>query len=295
MLLHENPKLFNGLLKEAALNLGIDTKYIEKDYYALTLLKQITSKDPNIVFKGGTSLSACYNIINRFSEDIDITYAFKTGRSKKRTIKNNIIDSINEIGLKLINLNEIRSTHLVNKYKCSYDTKDNVLVEFSSIATAFPIEKRNAQTLIGKYLCSINRKDLLEEYQLEEFSINTLSIKRTLIDKIFAICDYYLAETTNRQSRHLYDIYRIMKVVCLDEEILELFTKVRKERMLHDRCFSAKEEYIISDLLEKIVLTNVFKMDYKNITSLLLYEKCSYDECLVSINKLILFLRTHNI
>lgn len=49
---------------------------IEKDFWVCWCLKQIFSIpeiSPYITFKGGTSLSKCYNIINRFSEDCDIT------------------------------------------------------------------------------------------------------------------------------------------------------------------------------------------------------------------------------
>ena len=45
---------------------------IEKDYYVTLVLKEIATRNPDIVFKGGTSLSKCYKIIDRFSEDIDL-------------------------------------------------------------------------------------------------------------------------------------------------------------------------------------------------------------------------------
>lgn len=49
---------------------------IEKDFWVCWTLKQLFSipqLSPHITFKGGTSLSKCYNIINRFSEDCDLT------------------------------------------------------------------------------------------------------------------------------------------------------------------------------------------------------------------------------
>src|SRR3990167_10168824 len=51
---------------------------IEKDFWVCWTLNQIFSSaalSPHITFKGGTSLSKCYNIIDRFSEDIDLTLA----------------------------------------------------------------------------------------------------------------------------------------------------------------------------------------------------------------------------
>src|SRR5580704_9721237 len=51
---------------------------IEKDFWVCWSLNQIFSSpilSPHVTFKGGTSLSKCYNIIDRFSEDIDLTLA----------------------------------------------------------------------------------------------------------------------------------------------------------------------------------------------------------------------------
>lgn len=45
---------------------------IEKDYYVTMLLQELANRLPFLVFKGGTSLSKCYKVIQRFSEDIDL-------------------------------------------------------------------------------------------------------------------------------------------------------------------------------------------------------------------------------
>ncbi len=58
-----------------AANLGISPELIEKDFWVCWILKQLFSLEDfgvHITFKGGTSLSKCYNAIQRFSEDIDI-------------------------------------------------------------------------------------------------------------------------------------------------------------------------------------------------------------------------------
>lgn len=57
-------------------NLIKSPNIMEKDYWVCWTLKQIFSMpeiSPHITFKGGTSLSKCYGIINRFSEDCDLT------------------------------------------------------------------------------------------------------------------------------------------------------------------------------------------------------------------------------
>lgn len=72
MFLHNDKELFKDIITETASSLGIDPSIIEKDYYVTVFLKEIVNIQPDIVFKGGTSLSKCYKLINRFSEDIDL-------------------------------------------------------------------------------------------------------------------------------------------------------------------------------------------------------------------------------
>ena len=69
MKLHENKNLFRQAVQFTADQMKIPTNYIEKDYwvtYALfTIFNNEIGKDA--VFKGGTALSKCYNMIERFS------------------------------------------------------------------------------------------------------------------------------------------------------------------------------------------------------------------------------------
>jgi hypothetical protein len=62
--------------QEAANRRSILPIIIEKDFWVCWVLKQLFSHAelaPNLTFKGGTSLSKAYNLIERFSEDIDLT------------------------------------------------------------------------------------------------------------------------------------------------------------------------------------------------------------------------------
>ena len=72
MRLHNDKDLFETLVIEVSEKLGIVPVIIEKDYYVTLFLREIVNRQPNIIFKGGTSLSKCYHLTNRFSEDIDL-------------------------------------------------------------------------------------------------------------------------------------------------------------------------------------------------------------------------------
>lgn len=73
--LKQNLKDINEIVQEAAIYLKIQPSIIEKDlwncYFLDYLFNRSRFKD-FYIFKGGTSLSKCYNLINRYSEDLDV-------------------------------------------------------------------------------------------------------------------------------------------------------------------------------------------------------------------------------
>ena len=77
---------------------------------------------PYIVFKGGTSLSKCHKVIRRFSEDIDITIDTLLSQGQKKKIKQAIVDSAQELGMTIENLDETRSRRDYNRYVIASDT-----------------------------------------------------------------------------------------------------------------------------------------------------------------------------
>lgn len=72
--------------------------------------------------------------------------------------------------------------------------------------------------------------DLAETYDLSPFEITTQTIERTLADKVFALCDYYMQGEIERHSRHLYDIYKIINAIGITEELAKLIPDVRAVR-----------------------------------------------------------------
>ena len=119
--LHSEREVFNDIIIAASSRLGIETAIVEKDYYVSLLLKEINKNYPDIIFKGGTSLSKCYKIINRFSEDIDIGInADKATEGMRRNLKSAIKKSIYDLGFLLDNAEEIMTRTYFNKYQITY-------------------------------------------------------------------------------------------------------------------------------------------------------------------------------
>ena len=94
MNLHHDKDAFEELLIGAANELAIPTNIIEKDYYVTIVLKSLSEKLKDMVFKGGTSLTKCYQLLDRFSEDIDISYTAESGipgEARKRQLKRAVV------------------------------------------------------------------------------------------------------------------------------------------------------------------------------------------------------------
>lgn len=94
MYLHNDRNLFAEALEEANTQTGIAKSIIEKDYYVTMILKLLAERNPAIVFKGGTSLSKCFHLIDRFSEDIDITFSEHIGAARRKKLKYNSLETI---------------------------------------------------------------------------------------------------------------------------------------------------------------------------------------------------------
>lgn len=123
MNLHDDREAFDELLIGAANELAIPTDIIEKDYYVTIALKKLSEKLEDMVFKGGTSLTKCYQLLNRFSEDIDISYTAESGipgEARKKQLKKAVVAVMDELGFPITNIDKTRSRRNYNCYRASY-------------------------------------------------------------------------------------------------------------------------------------------------------------------------------
>lgn len=82
--LHENKEEFRNAVNLASEYFHILPVVAEKDYYVTMILRELSKRQNFVVFKGGTSLSKCYKVIKRFSEDIDITIDSKLSQGQRK-------------------------------------------------------------------------------------------------------------------------------------------------------------------------------------------------------------------
>lgn len=98
MKLHKNKESFIQAIADTSAYFGIAAALVEKDYFITLILSRLKECASGLLFKGGTSLSKCHKIIDRFSEDIDLTLDeehFTQGQRQK--LKYIIIDVCKEL------------------------------------------------------------------------------------------------------------------------------------------------------------------------------------------------------
>ncbi|MCF6317847.1 MAG: nucleotidyl transferase AbiEii/AbiGii toxin family protein [Proteobacteria bacterium] len=228
MNLHENKQLFDELVAVAAQIIGLPQVYVEKDYWVTKALQHLSvfSRVDEVVFKGGTSLSKAYRLIDRFSEDIDLVI-FSEGMTQNacKTLIKQVETSVAQ-GLIYLK-DDIRESKGSKFRKTVYqypqiNESDNfgqasskLLIEINSFSNPEPFEKIEIRSLITDVLIEQKRQDIIDQYYLHGFMINVLSVKRTLVEKILGVVkdsyeDNPVAKLSNR-VRHLYDICLILK------------------------------------------------------------------------------------
>ena len=297
MNLHHNREVFKELVVGTANELAIPTNIIEKDYYVTMILKVLAEKLDNMVFKGGTSLTKCYQLLDRFSEDIDISYAAESGmpgEARKKHLKKTIVSTMEELGFPISNIDDTRSRRHYNCYKAEYSSmyerstllKPELVVETYVALLPFPTTKRMVDNYIYRFLSKINRLDLARTYDLLPFEITTQTIERTLADKVFALCDYFIQGEVERHSRHLYDIYKIIDAIGITDELTRLIPAVRAARSELSICPSAQAGVCVTDVLNEIIEKQAYRADYEDITMGLLFVPETCDTVIKSIKQL---------
>lgn len=86
MKLHQDKKLFRQAVQFTSDQIQIPAIYVEKDYWVTYVLFNIFNHKigGDTIFKGGTALSKCLGIIQRFSEDIDLVVLRREGKSNTK-------------------------------------------------------------------------------------------------------------------------------------------------------------------------------------------------------------------
>ncbi|MBK9717952.1 MAG: nucleotidyl transferase AbiEii/AbiGii toxin family protein [Saprospiraceae bacterium] len=301
------------ILNQATELTGLPSVAIEKDWWITLALNASfsLSYSKNIVFKGGTSLSKGWNLIERFSEDIDLAIDRKifgfAGDISKTQIKNlrkqscefistTFLDDLTKILTEWKAIDECRLIAQLIKdsdkdpqvieiyYNSVIDTSaylpQRVLIEVSSRSLMEPIEERKINSILSENFPQ-------QSFVTVPFAIPTVLPQRTFLEKIFLLHEEFSQETEkiriDRLSRHLYDLEKLMdtkhgiealKNTVLYNNIVAHREKLNPLRGLdYDNHIPSKIKIIPPDEVLKD-----FERDYEAMSSFMIYgESLKFD------------------
>jgi hypothetical protein len=224
---------FGPTLKAAAERLGISPTAVEKDYWVTQVLRVLVAKFPDdFVFKGGTSLSKAYRIVERFSEDIDVlVLPGSRGRgSVDKLMKAMGAQAAQGVSGEAISAGSETGRHRAYsiRYPATQSPTDlittSVLLEMGVRGGPHPHEAVLINSLLGNAFSNAGQE--LEEFEdLAPFEVPTLHPARTLLEKLFLLHRLELqlsADVSLRppagSGRHFYDIFQLLG----DDRVLSL-------------------------------------------------------------------------
>ncbi len=226
------------VFEETATQKGLSFAAIEKDWWVVQTLSVIFSMKyaEVLIFKGGTSLSKGWNLIQRFSEDIDLAldgeFLGFTGELSKGDIKKlrrksyqfiteifteELKNKFTELGFEnvLVKYREVENHDqdplIIEIYYPTLTNKDSylkpaVLVEVGSRSLKEPFTQRSFGTIISEVFADRPFAD-------KSITIPVVNPERTFLEKIFLLHEEFQKPQdkirVERLSRHLYDIEKL--------------------------------------------------------------------------------------
>lgn len=246
------PEKRQELFSKTASTRGLSEALVEKDFWVCWVLGKIFgSQDLKecFVFKGGTSLSKGYKIIQRFSEDVDLVLSWdhlseslrkdlenlsvdipRNQRDRKceevrtstsKFVKDEIVpmlketlEAIDNVQVQLVDA-QSKESQVIVSYPRAFDSghiRPEILLEISAISSSVPSEEKRVSPFVAE-----DCPDLFAE---SESLVKMILAKRTFWDKATILHQQANSDTLPvRYSRHYYDLYMMSNTYVLKDAI----------------------------------------------------------------------------
>lgn len=313
--------------------IGLPGMSIEKDLWVTQVLHALFSLDMSdrLIFKGGTSLSKAWGLIDRFSEDIDLAIdpvflGAPDGDPTKKQIKKLrkagslyvaevLADKLRrrfaELGLEEWLSIEAQpngegdSTYpeprqLYVRYKSVFNgqtgyLRSDIVLEVSARSLLEPVAEAEIHSMLSE---KIGLRDLAP------VPVATAVAGKTMVEKMFLLHELFSVEghgmKAERKSRHLYDLYKMMDKPFAEDALCDdaLWESIRHHREIYT---SLSWMDYTPDVRERMVLVprtdilDSWKHDYENMRDAMIYgEKPTWDELMDAMELLQKKVRAHN-
>ncbi len=303
------------VLSAVATKVGLPTFVVEKDWWVVQTLRLITQMDiaDQIVFKGGTSLSKAWGLIDRFSEDIDLainreffgyrgdisrTQVCKLKDASNKYICNEFLNGLRkmfadadfaEVKLDVVDIKDpdddpvkIAVVFPVVAQYSSY-VQPRVLLEIGSRSLMEPSTVCKFRSMIGDSFSDRTFAD-------ESIKISCVNPERTFLEKLFLLHEEHQRPrekmSIQGKSRHLYDIYKISQTPFAEKAI--------KDKVLYGSIVAHRERFTKLGGVDYMLhyppnlnpippeeLLPIWQNDFNNLTNnMIMGEKISFSEVL---------------
>ena len=254
-----------AVFERVGASVGLPMQAVEKDFWVTVILQAVFSLPvaQHLIFKGGTSLSKAWGLISRFSEDIDlavnpIALGAAEGDLTKKQIKKlrkasslfvseqltpMLCAKINEMGMSaFLNIEaqpngegdntypEPRQIYI--RYQSVFEKpltylRPDVVLEVSARSLIEPAMPTHVSCILADYIPIQPTCDAV---------VHTAIPAKTMVEKMFLLHELFSVPghgtRAERKSRHLYDLYQMMRQDFAQEAITNdaLWESIRHHR-----------------------------------------------------------------
>lgn len=248
-LLRDHLDDLQALIGAAADARNLDLGFVEKDFWLTEILRaataplSITAKDGSqhavrTIFKGGTSLSRAYGLIERFSEDVDLLVGFPAADVSVK-VKDNALKGIRDAVTQHLGLDEssveqesptkgvkrnVRYHYPTAHLQTHTPMSSGVLLEMGCRGGTHPTHRNTIRSMAAEHAIDDLGESADEWDEFVPVDVEVLAPERTLLEKLALLHDAVsrypdeaARERLLKAGRHLYDIQRLLA----DEQVIE--------------------------------------------------------------------------
>jgi predicted nucleotidyltransferase component of viral defense system len=312
-----------AIFNEIATQKGMKPFAVEKDWWVSRTLEIIFQMPiaKYLVFKGGTSLSKSWKLINRFSEDIDLAidkeffgFAGELGKNQRDKLRKKA--GAYTTGTFFEELKQAFT-------KEGFEELDFVLIEAKEsdqdprVLEIYypPIIKPDTEYLLPRVQIEVSCRSLREPFSIQSFGalvdefytnkefakpffeVPTVNAERTFLEKLFLLHEEFHRPSekmrVDRLSRHLYDVYQLTKagidIIAFNDK--ELYETIVAHRYLFSRIgevdYNLHHPNYLNPIPPKDVITE-WENDYVKMKEDMIYEvnKPSFEDLINNLKDL---------
>ena len=317
-----------AIIAQVGASTGMSVKAIEKDWWVTLVLKAIFSlpMHEHFIFKGGTSLSKGWKLIERFSEDIDIalapeafgeTYQPRPGHSyikrlKRKgcaytstVIKDALIHELSVMGMPpgIISVQAADIDPLIPDkdpqtllitYPSLFDQNpyiaEAVRVEFGVRSYKEPFAGVSIKSIIAEEIA-------ITIYSEQPFTVPAAEPKKTFMEKMLLLhekfaSDQQSAAAGERQSRHLVDLFQMMKK-GIAKQVMDnpvLYAAIVEHRRYYVKLKNVDYDNMQMASLQFLpppALSEQYRKDYETMQAEMIYgDSPAFDDMLKQLDEL---------